>query len=80
MTHPPDVVGKYAPDAIIGVIGNGKAKRPSLLPPIRAIRLRIWRLGGDWRMESFDDTTGVQWGERSIVREYLLLFESQHHL
>merc|ERR1711957_970634 len=23
MIHPPDVVGKYAPDAIIGVIGSG---------------------------------------------------------
>jgi hypothetical protein len=25
MIHPPDVVGKYAPDAVIGVVGSGKA-------------------------------------------------------
>merc|ERR1719272_1425716 len=25
MIHPPDVVGKYAPDAIIGVVGAGTA-------------------------------------------------------
>ena len=24
MIHPPDVVEKYAPDAIIGVVGNGR--------------------------------------------------------
>merc|ERR1712136_333859 len=27
MIHPPDVVKKYAPDAIIGVVGSGKAKK-----------------------------------------------------
>ena len=57
MIHPPDVVEKYAPDAIIGVVGNGKAKKakgaakwPCLLPPIRA----IWRLGetGGWRLST----------------------------
>merc|ERR1711983_632828 len=29
MIHPPDVVGKYAPDAIIGTVGAGKAKKAS---------------------------------------------------
>ena len=27
MIHPPDVVEKYAPDAIFGVVGSGKAKK-----------------------------------------------------
>ena len=27
MILPPDVVEKYAPDAIMGVVGNGKAKK-----------------------------------------------------
>merc|ERR1712045_481866 len=27
MIHPPDVVGKYAPDAIIGSVGAAKAKK-----------------------------------------------------
>jgi len=27
MIHPPDVIGKYAPDAIIGVLGAGKAPK-----------------------------------------------------
>ena len=25
MIHPPDVIGKYAPDAVIGVLDDGKA-------------------------------------------------------
>jgi len=29
MIHPPDVVGKYAPDAIIGVVGEGTAAAPA---------------------------------------------------
>ena len=63
MIHPPDVVEKYAPDAIIGFVGNGKAKgaAQSALPvatdkgdPIA--NLEAW---GDWTMEAFDDTPGV---------------------
>merc|ERR1719199_1238575 len=27
MIHPPDVIGKYAPDAIIGSVGAGKAPK-----------------------------------------------------
>merc|ERR1719424_1999234 len=27
MIHPPDVIGKYAPDAIIGVVGSGAPKK-----------------------------------------------------
>merc|ERR1711907_197781 len=27
MIHPPDVIGKYAPDAVIGVVGAAKQKK-----------------------------------------------------
>merc|ERR1711967_33715 len=34
MIHPPDVVGKYAPDSIIGEIGGAPAGAPAVsLPP-----------------------------------------------
>ena len=66
MIHPPDVVEKYAPDAIMGVVGNGKAKKAkgaakSVLPVATdkgdpVANLEAW---GDWRMEAFDDTPGV---------------------
>merc|ERR1719240_2479016 len=66
MIHPHDVVEKYAPDAIIGVVGNGKAKKAkgsskSALPVATdkgdpVANLEAW---GDWRMEAFDDTPGV---------------------
>ena len=85
--HPPDVVEKYAPDAIMGVVGNDKAKKAkgaakSALPvatdkgdPIA--NLEAW---GDWRMEAFDDTPGVLLvNDRSYVKR-LLLFNSRHHL
>merc|ERR1712157_648688 len=29
MIHPPDVIPKYAPDAIIGVVGAAKAAKPA---------------------------------------------------
>merc|ERR1719446_1986845 len=29
MIHPPDVVGKYAPDAVIGVVGTGAKAAPA---------------------------------------------------
>merc|ERR550532_1074207 len=29
MIHPPDVVGKYAPDAVIGVVGSGAKAAPA---------------------------------------------------
>ena len=66
MIHPPDVVEKYAPDAIFGVVGSGKAKKAkgvakSSLPVATdqgdaVANLEAW---GDWRMEAFDDTPGV---------------------
>ena len=63
MIYPPDVVEKYAPDAIIGFVGNGKAKgaAKSALPVATdkgdtVANLEAW---GDWRMEVFDNTPGV---------------------
>ena len=66
MIHPPDVVEKYAPDAIFCVVGNGKAKKAkgaaksTLLVATdqgdAVANLEAW---GDWRMEAFDDTPGV---------------------
>ena len=66
MIHPPDVVEKYAPDAIIGVVGSGKARKAkgstkSALPVATdkadgVANLEAW---GDWRMEALDDTPGV---------------------
>merc|ERR1711879_282613 len=32
MIHPPDVIGKYAPDAVIGELGSGAAGAPSSEP------------------------------------------------
>merc|ERR1719210_62567 len=29
MIHPPDVIGKYAPDAVIGVVGTGAKSAPA---------------------------------------------------
>ena len=81
--HPPDVVEKYAPDAITGVVGNGKAKKAkgaakSTLPvatdkgdPVANLEAR-----GDWKMEAFDDTPEVLlMNVRSYVNAcyYLLL-------
>ena len=80
MIYPLDVVEKYAPDAIMGVVGNGKAKRPReprseprLLPPIWVIQLRIWRLGeiGGWRLST---TRQEFFGERLIVHKRWPLF------
>ena len=66
MIHPPDVVEKYAPDAIFGVLGSGKAKKAkgaakSALPVATdqgdaVANVEAW---GDWRMEAFDDTPEV---------------------
>ena len=75
MIHPPDVVEKYALDAIIGVVGNGEANKAtgaakSALPVATDKGdLEAW---GDWRMKVFDDSKSPL-GERSIVRECLLL-------
>ena len=66
MIHPPDVVEKYAPDAIIGVVGSGKArnvkgstKSVSLVATDKADGVANLEAWGDWRMEALDDTPGV---------------------
>ena len=66
MIQPPDVVEKYAPDAIRCVVGNGKAKKAKGAAKLALLvatgegdsvaTLEAWR---DWRMEALDDTTGV---------------------
>merc|ERR1711933_446885 len=33
MIHPPDVIGKYAPDAVIGALGGGKLKKEKKSKP-----------------------------------------------
>ena len=41
--HPPDVIGKYAPDSVIGAVGSGVAAAASAAPkaggggPIRTV-------------------------------------------
>ena len=66
IAHPLDVVEKCAPDAIIGVVGSGAAKKAkgavkSALPVATdkcdaVANLEAW---GDWKIEAFDDTPGV---------------------
>ena len=65
MIHPRDVVEKYAPDAVIGVVGSGKAKKvkgagkSALVATDKGdavANVEAWR---DWRMEDFDDTPRV---------------------
>ena len=52
--HPPDVLKKYAPDAVIGVVGTGKAKS---LATDKGDATDNLEAQGDWRMEAFDDDT-----------------------
>ena len=81
MIHPPDVVEKYAPDAIIGVVGNGEANmakgaaKSALLVATDKGDLEAW---GDWRMKAFDDTPRVLLVN---VRSYgnACYYDSQHH-
>ena len=64
--HPLNVVEKCAPDANIGVVGSGKAKKAkgaaksALLVATdkrdAVANLEAWR---DWSIEAFDDTPGV---------------------
>jgi len=73
MIHPPDVVGKYAPDAIIGVIGSAAAAAPAAAggggaPVVRTkdkgdfvANHHAWgdHEGVNWRIESYDENPGV---------------------
>jgi len=71
MIHPPDVVGKYAPDAIIGVIGagSGGGGEVAAAPAAKSSKDKgdfvanhhAWgdHAGANWRIESYDDNPGV---------------------
>jgi len=73
MIHPPDVVGKYAPDAIIGVIGTGGGGGEQVAAAPAAsgksskdkgdfvANHHAWgdHGGTNWRIESYDDNPGV---------------------
>ena len=82
MIHPPDMVEKYAPDAIVGVVGNGEANKAkgvaksALHVATDKGDLEAW---GDWRMKVFDDTPRVLLVN---VRSYgnACYYDSQHRL
>merc|ERR1711988_1460852 len=74
MIHPPDVIGKYAPDAIIGVVGAPKAKKAKSAKGGAAAAAPVRMDKGDmvgnhhawgdhnnknWRIEGYDDNPGV---------------------
>ena len=65
MIHPPHVVEKYAPDAIIGMAGSDKAKKvkgTGKSAPVATDKgdaVANLDEQGDWRMEGFDDTPRV---------------------
>merc|ERR1711871_1573557 len=74
MIHPPDVVGKYAPDSVIGVVGSGgggkkkKAKSAVAAAPVSTkdkgdfvANHHAWgsHEGSNWRIEAYDDNPGV---------------------
>ena len=75
MIHPPDVVDKYAPDAVIGVLGKSgggekKAKKKKAAAGGAPVQVdkgdkvanhHAWGVDGssNWRVEGFDDNPGV---------------------
>merc|ERR1711988_940745 len=75
MIHPPDVIGKYAPDAVIGSLGAGKPKKEkkgkkggaAKAPAARqdkgdkVANHHAWGddAGKNWRIEGMDDNPGV---------------------
>merc|ERR1712127_1161368 len=72
MIHPPDVVGKYAPDAIIGVVGSGGGGG-AVAAQTAAVSVttkdkgdfvanhHAWgsHEGANWRIEAYDENPGV---------------------
>merc|ERR1712013_13752 len=73
MIHPPDVVEKYAPDAIIGTVGAAKAKKAKVAGAKTkdkgdvSANMHVW---GDWR---HDHPPGV-------VHDTLTLVTTVYHL
>jgi len=71
MIHPPDVIGKYAPDAVIGVVGTGAPAAAAAGGGARApartdkgdkiANHHAWGddNGHNWRIEGMDDNPGV---------------------
>merc|ERR1712151_373415 len=71
MIHPPDVIGKYAPDAVIGMIGVAAAAVATVGAAARAPARKdkgdkianhhAWGddMGHNWRIEAMDDNPGV---------------------
>merc|ERR1719213_887388 len=71
MIHPPDVVGKYAPDATIGVIGAPGAAAPVATGAGGPVSTKdkgdfvanhhAWgsHEGANWRIEAYDENPGV---------------------
>jgi predicted heme/steroid binding protein len=73
MIHPPDVVGKYAPDAIIGVVGTGGGGGGAVAAAAASAPVtskdkgdfvanhHAWGShdGANWRIEAYDDNPGV---------------------
>merc|ERR1719223_1248665 len=68
MIHPPDVIGKYAPDAIIGNVGTGGAKKEKKAKkgaaPVAARKdagdmMANDHAWGNWRIEGMNDNPGV---------------------
>merc|ERR1719384_823009 len=73
MIHPPDVIGKYAPDAIIGMVGSGATATESKGAVAAATVTRADKGGvlanhqawghldgtSNWRFDRMDDNPGV---------------------
>jgi len=72
MIHPPDVVGKYAPEATIGVIGSAASAAPAAAgggaPVVRSkdkgdfvANHHAWgdHEGVNWRIQGYDENPGV---------------------
>ena len=85
MIHPNDVVEKYAPDAVIGVVGRGKAKKIKGGGKSTSVatdkgdsiaNLEFWGLreNGGFRRHARSAV-----GECAIVCECVLLLDNSHH-
>merc|ERR1712178_457878 len=72
MIHPPDVVGKYAPDAVIGVVGTGGGGGGAAVAAASPVvsskdkgdfvaNHHAWgsHEGANWRIEAYDENPGV---------------------
>jgi len=85
MIHPPDVVGKYAPDAIIGIVGVAGAAAPAAAAagPVSTkdkgdfvANHHAWGShgGSNWRIEAYDENPGV------LIIPFQAYFFAAYHL